>query len=145
MIEFNKYPGVTPEGKAIKITIASGPVIIEEGKVALVKHGADDGWKFPGGKLRDDFSPIENAKQEVREELGLEVELSPEPFIVAFNREKDGVVEYVILLHYFAKRVGGAEPQPGRDVREFAWIPIKELPEDCMPNIKAAVEVFSRW
>lgn len=138
MIEFNKFPCVTPDGKPIQVTIASGPVIIHDGKVLVDKHGDDAGWKFPGGKLQDDMSPQENARREVKEELGIDVELHGDPFVVAFTREKNGVLEHVILLHYRAEIIAG-EPAPQRDVREFAWLPIDALPDDCMPNIAAAV------
>ena len=134
---------MTPDGAPALVTIAAGPVIIQDGKVLVDKHGDDSGWKFPGGKLRSDNSPEENARREAREELGIEIELDEDraPFVVAFMREKNGVAEHVILIHYAARIVSG-EPMPARDVREFAWLPIDALPEDCMPNIKAAVSAL---
>jgi len=36
-----------------KLIIASGPVIIENGKVLLNKHGDDKFWKFLGGKVEN--------------------------------------------------------------------------------------------
>lgn len=142
MIELNKYPAVGPDGTPTLVTIASGPVIIQDGKVLVDKHGDDAGWKFPGGKVQGGASFEENARREVREELGLEVELSGDPFIVAFTRDRAGVSEHVILIHYRAHITHG-EPIPGRDVREFAWLPIDALPDDCMPNIKTAVAALS--
>lgn len=141
MIEFNKYSGVSPNNEDVSLTIASGPVIIQDGKVLVVKHGDDTGWKFPGGKVRDDASPRETAQREAKEELDIVVALEGDPYVVAFTREKNGTQEYVILLHYRA-RIASGEPRPNRDVREFAWLPIDALPEDCMPNIKSAVSFF---
>lgn len=37
-----------------KIIIASGPVIVEDGKVLLNKHGEDNFWKFCGGQAEED-------------------------------------------------------------------------------------------
>ena len=52
-----------------KIIIASGPVIVENGKVLLNKHGEDVFWKFCGGKVEDfEVGLIENAKKEVKED-----------------------------------------------------------------------------
>ncbi|MFA6072180.1 MAG: NUDIX hydrolase, partial [Janthinobacterium sp.] len=142
MIEFKKYPGINSDGGSIVLTIASGPVIIlDDGKVLLDKHGDDQFWKFPGGKLRDDNSVRDNAKREVKEELGVEVDLIGDPFIICFDKEKNGMKEYVVLIHYLARIVGG-EINPGRDVREWAWHDINNLPDDCAPNIKPAVEYF---
>ena len=95
MIEFNKYSGVSPNNEDVSLTIASGPVIIQDGKVLVVKHGDDTGWKFPGGKVRDDASPRETAQREAKEELDIVVALEGDPYVVAFTREKNGTQEYV--------------------------------------------------
>lgn len=135
-MEFNKYEGIGKNGEKVKVTIASGPVIIEEGKVLVDKHGDDKFWKFPGGRQLDNLNFLDNAKEKVKEELGIGVELEGEPFLMAFNREE----EYVILIHYLAKRIG--EIKLGKDVREFKWLDINNLPEDCAPNIKPVLEHF---
>lgn len=142
MIEFNKYQAVSPDGVPALVTIASGPVIIQDGKVLVDKHGEDTGWKFPGGKVRSGESFEEAALREVREELGIEVEIDSAPFVVAFMRERDGAQEHVILIHYRARIISG-EPTPGRDVREFTWLSVDALPDDCMSNIRVAVKAFT--
>lgn len=51
-----------------KIIIASGPVIVEDGKVLLNQHGDTTFWKFCGGRVENfDASLVENAR---REEIG---------------------------------------------------------------------------
>ena len=82
----------------------------------------------------------EAEKQKVMKELGIEVTLKEEPCVMAFEREKNNIKEYVILIHYLAKRKG--EIKIGRDIREFKWLDIKNLPEDCAPNIKTVLEYF---
>ncbi|MFC1686954.1 NUDIX hydrolase [Patescibacteria group bacterium] len=116
--------------------IASGPVIIENGKVLLNKHGDDNIWKFPGGKV-EDFSELsleEHAKREVKEEMGIQIEIQRplKPMMI----EKDG--KLVVLIHYLATRVG--EISPGPDIEEWKWISVNELPDDCAPNIKPVLE-----
>lgn len=135
-MEFNKYEGIGEDGGKVKVTIASGPVIIEDGKVLVDKHGDDEFWKFPGGRQEDNLDFLSNAKKRVKEELGIEVELEGEPYVMAFEREK----EYIILIHYLAKRIG--EIKKGEDVREYTWLDINNLPDDCAPNIKPVVEHF---
>lgn len=139
IIEYNKFPAVQPDGTSMKVTIASGPVIIRNGKVLLDKH-EDPFWKFPGGRLRDDNAPQVNAVREAREEVGLDVTLTSEPFVISFEREKDGVKEFVILIHYLATAVG--EVVPGNDVTEWAWHDIENLPADCAPNVVLAIKHF---
>lgn len=142
MLHLKNYPTSDDSGKEGLLTIASGPVIIEDNKVLLDKHGDDTFWKFPGGTMSQTDSFRENAKREVKEELGMEVELADEePFVMTLQKEKAGAPMTIILFHYYAKRLSEAM-KPGEDVREYAWHDIDNLPADCAQNIKPAVEYF---
>lgn len=125
-----------------KIIIASGPVIVENGKVLLNQHGDTNFWKFCGGKVEDFGSDlIENAKREVREEMGIEIEILDESPFIAFTRKEtpEGKID-IILVHFKAKRIG--EIKPGADIREWAWHDINNLPENLGPNIIPALKNF---
>lgn len=67
-----------------KIIIASGPVIVENNKVLLDQHGDTTFWKFCGGKVEDfETDLIENARREVKEEMGIDIEILDEkPFLL---------------------------------------------------------------
>ena len=139
MTTIKHLPVDSLDGQIQKLTIAAGPVIMREvggiKEVLLDKH-EDPFWKFPGGSVEDDINFRENALREVREELNIGVELDERaPYILTFVR--DG--EVFVLIHYLARIVEG-EPKSGRDVTEFGWFDINNLPEDCAPNIKPAVE-----
>lgn len=126
-----------------KIIIAAGPVIVENGKVLLNKHGEDNFWKFCGGRVEDDEINLkEAAKREVKEEMGLEIEILDEaPYFFYTEKEKDGVVVSVVLAHFLARRLG--EIIPGADIREWKWININDLDqEDLAPNIKPTLKYF---
>jgi 8-oxo-dGTP pyrophosphatase MutT (NUDIX family) len=126
-----------------KIIIASGPVIVENKKVLLNKHGEDEFWKFCGGRIEEDETSLKAAAiREVKEEMGLEVEiLNDDPYFVYTEKEKDGVKTSVILAHFLAKRIG--EITPGGDIREWRWIDINDLDkENLAPNIKPVLKHF---
>lgn len=126
-----------------KIIIASGPVIVEDGKVLLNKHGEDNFWKFCGGRVEDgDVNVKDAAKREVKEEMGLEIEILDEaPYFFYTEKEKDGVMVSVILIHFLARRLG--EIAPRDDIREWKWIDINNLDqEDLAPNIKPTLKHF---
>lgn len=119
------------------IVIASGPVIIEGGKVLLNKHGDDGFWKFVGGKVEDyDISLEEVAKREVMEEMGIEVELIRplKPMMI------DLPDKVVILIHYLATRKGNIKP--GADILKWDWFDIHNLPNDSAPNIKPVIDEY---
>jgi len=114
--------------------IAAGPVIIENGKVLLNKHGDDGMWKFVGGRAeRTDISLEEVAKREVMEEMGLEVELIRplKPMMI----ETDTKV--VVLIHYLATRKN--EIKPGADILDWGWFDVNNLPDGCAPNIEPVI------
>ncbi len=124
--------------------IASGPVIIENGKVLLNKEKKENGrittWLFPGGEVESfDISLEEACKREVMEEMGIEVEII-QPLKSMLIHRPDHPEKLVILIHYLAKRIG--EIKPGENIVEWNWFDINNLPEDCAPNVRAVVEEY---
>jgi len=127
----------------LKIIIASGPVIVENNKVLLNKHGDDDFWKFCGGRVEEDEINLKNAaKREVKEEMGINVEiLNNTPYFFYTEKEIEGAQVSVILAHFLAKRVG--KITPGEDIKEWRWIDINDLTtENLAPNIKPVLKYF---
>lgn len=125
-----------------KIIIASGPVIVENGRALLNKHGDTPFWKFCGGRAENyETDLIDNAKREAREEMGIEIEiLDEEPFITLARKEKAGEIIDIILVHFLAKKIG--EIKPGADIRQWAWHDVNNLPKDLGPNILPVLKHF---
>lgn len=127
----------------LKIIIASGPVIVEDGKVLLNKHGDTSFWKFCGGKVENfDSNLIESAKREVKEEMGIDVKIIDEEPYLYFTRKQteDGNID-VILVHFLAERIG--EISPGEEIDEWGWINLEDLPKDLGPNVLSALKHFN--
>jgi 8-oxo-dGTP diphosphatase len=61
-----------------------GLCVIEraDGRILLVRHAYRPGWGLPGGFLKRGEAPSDGARREVREEVGLGVELVGEPTVV---------------------------------------------------------------
>lgn len=125
-----------------KIIIASGPVIVEDNKVLLNKHGDTTFWKFCGGKVEDcDTNLVENARREVKEEMGIEIKILDEnPFVIFMRQQKNGETIDIIAVHFLAERIG--KINPGDDIREWDWLDLDNLPEDLGPNILPALKHF---
>lgn len=127
-----------------RIIIASGPVIVENKKVLLNKHGEDNFWKFCGGKVKDfDTSLIECARREAREEMGIELDIANrKPFVMhVLKKTPEGEEIDVLLVHYEAKRIG--EISPGTHIREWGWFHLDDFPEDIAENIPEALLHFN--
>jgi ADP-ribose pyrophosphatase YjhB (NUDIX family) len=126
-----------------KVIIASGPVIVENNKVLLNKHGDDNFWKFCGGRIEEDENNLKDAAfREAKEEMGVAIEiLNNDPYFFYTEKEIGGAQISVILAHFLAKRVG--EIMPGKDVREWRWIDINDLDKEHLaPNIKPVLKYF---
>lgn len=125
-----------------KIIIASGPVIVEDGKILLSKHGDTPFWKLCGGKVENfEENLFMNAKRRAKEEVGVDLELINEiPYFFYTQKEIEGEIADVILCQFLTKRIG--EVNKGIDIREVAWLEVDNLPQDLAPNIIPALKHF---
>lgn len=126
-----------------KTILVSGPVIIRNNRVLLVKEQKDTGptpWFFPGGKVERFDEPLEEAcKRETREEVGIEIDIIRPLRTLLIQRPEDPE-KLVILLHYLALPIG--EPNPGPDIVACEWFPTHHLPEDIAQNVKEIIQEY---
>lgn len=136
---------------SIPCVVASGPVIIEDGKVLLCRHGKSPEdqkiWKFVGGRVDEsyfrtpgNFNVLEEAcHQKVMDEMGLKIEITGpiKPMMITHPNTSD---VYVVLIHWLAKRLN--EIKAGRQILEYAWHDIDNLPLDSAPNIRPVIEAY---
>ncbi len=115
---------------------------MENNRELLNKHGDDNFWKFCGGKAEDfELDLAQNAKRRAREEMGIDLEILDEkPFFLFVKKETSDGTTDVILVHFLAKRIG--EIKPGKDIKEWNWFALKNLPINLAPNIESVLKYF---
>ncbi|OGF20548.1 hypothetical protein A2316_00345 [Candidatus Falkowbacteria bacterium RIFOXYB2_FULL_38_15] len=120
------------------VLIASGPVIIECDKVLLNKHGDKKEWKFPGGDIYEKSGTFEEwAIRRSKEEMGIDCEIvRPLKPMILWHEDKT-----IILIHYLARRISD-KIEPAKFIDAWDWVDIKNLPEDCAPNIKPVIDEY---
>ncbi len=130
------------EGKFI---IASGPVIIEDGKLLVNKDNKDDFYKLPGGTIEEGIEDLEKAcHRETKEENNAEIEIIKplHPMILWENPQtKEKMV--ILLIHYLAKLKNKEEIFPQEPIQEVKWLNIEEIKQGkyvVAPNIKFLIE-----
>ena len=125
-----------------KIIIASGPVIVENNKVLLDKHGDSDFWKFCGGQIKPGKNLQETAVIRSREELGIEVKiLSDQPFLLYTQKNVGQEKLDVILVHYLAERL--TPVKPADFIKDWVWLNLSDLEkENLAPNIIPTLKHF---
>lgn len=124
---------------------AVGVIVIEDGKVLLVKRKFDPrkgGWTLPAGFVEYEEHVEDCAVRELKEETNLDVSLTG--IFGAYSAMDDPRVRVVLLL-YTGDRIGG-ELRAGDDASDARFFPIDELPEPIAfkAHVQALTEVKSR-
>jgi 8-oxo-dGTP diphosphatase len=99
----------------------------DDGALLLVRHSYRDRWGVPGGLLQRGEDAGVGARREVREEVGLVVELQGEPAVVV-----DAEPQRVDVV-YRARPAPGTDPDAlslgSAEIVEARWFPADGLPE----------------
>jgi len=113
--------------------VGVGVVIVECGKLVLVKRGAEPAlgkWSFPGGAVELGEAVRDAAVREAKEECGLEVELVEDRPMDAYDiltLDESGRLRYhYVLLQFLAQPKEGAL-KPTSDVTDARWVPLEEV------------------
>jgi len=127
-----------------KFIVASGPVIIEDGKLLVNKDLKDDFYKIPGGTVEAGDNLIDSCKREFREEVNGEVEIIRplNPMIIYKNPQTEEAMT-IVLIHYLGKLLNKEELKPVEPIKEIKWLDIKEIKQgkyNVAPNIKFLIE-----
>lgn len=134
--------GLSAAGRSVKTIVVSGPVIIENNKVLLIKDFKDDFWKFPGGRVNGAESEVAACRREAREELGIGLEILQKLKTLTIAKSGDPRIQ-VELIHYLARRKG--DVRPGQEVKEWHWFGLNELPSDAAPNIAPIIDFVRKY
>lgn len=114
---------------------AAAFVFDDAGRLLLASHGDVGLWAAPGGGIDPDERPEDAVVRELREELGLDIEVrgligvfgGPEFRTVYPNGHQVG---YVIAAYACAIAPGSAEPEPdGVEINDFRWVTEQQLSE----------------
>jgi ADP-ribose pyrophosphatase YjhB (NUDIX family) len=133
--------------------VGVGAIIIEDGRVALVKRGHAPlvgEWSIPGGVMEVGETVREAAVREACEETGLQVIV--EELLGIYDRllrDEQGKVRYHYLLVDFLCRRTSGELCAAGDAEEVRWFTPEEvkqlmLPDDTNEVIRLGFERFSK-
>lgn len=110
-----------------------GAVIINEGKMILVKRGVEPGkgeWSIPGGLVELGETVRDAVIREAKEETGLDVEIIVDRPLDAFDNididEKGGFHYHFVLLQFLTQPKSGTL-KPSSDAVDAKWVPIEKV------------------
>lgn len=116
------------------VEVAAG-LIFRAGKLLLTQRPADSHlgglWEFPGGKRRPHETFEQCLQRELREELGIEVDVGE--LVEAVTHQYP---DRTVHVRFFWCVWRGPEPQP-LGCAAFAWVSPQELDRYCLPAADA--------
>jgi 8-oxo-dGTP diphosphatase len=83
-------------------------------------------FDVPGGFLLAGEDPIDGLRREVREETGLEIEVSMDDCLQIVPHTYGDEGDFVLSIGFKARLVSG-EPKPDDDVAELRWVTEGEI------------------
>jgi 8-oxo-dGTP pyrophosphatase MutT (NUDIX family) len=129
------------------VPISVKGIVFERGKVWLRKNERNE-WELPGGKLDEGEQPKETVVREMREELGLDVEvqdlIDAHLYKIEVSSDENRGVLVVSYLCTVIKRVGDFEYDGEAGLAKFQLFSMEEVPTLPMPEFyKEAIKVAS--
>jgi ADP-ribose pyrophosphatase YjhB (NUDIX family) len=117
-------------------TLGASVVLVEDGRLLLVRHSYRRDWSTPGGFLRKGEQPADAAVREVREELGLDVEVLTDGVWVVHARPHVDVT-------FRARRTDPAQSaaSQGPEIEAVEWFGLDQLPPldpECARVLRSA-------
>jgi ADP-ribose pyrophosphatase YjhB (NUDIX family) len=126
--ELNELLPIASEYPTAKVDIR-GLVLDADNKILLVKESTDSRWSLPGGWADVGYSPKETIIKEIKEETGLDAEVTQ--LLAVFDKNKhDHPPEphYVFKMVFYCKALS-TNLQKGFDVLDIGYFDIDDLPE----------------
>ncbi|MFH1585825.1 MAG: NUDIX domain-containing protein [archaeon] len=129
------------EGKFI---VASGPVIIEDKKILLVKDDKDPFYKLPGGTVKEGESLEDACKKRAEEEINADIEIiKPLMPNILYENPKTKEKMTIVLINYLAKLKNPKEVKPLPPTQDIKWLAIEDIKNGqggASPNVQALVK-----
>jgi 8-oxo-dGTP diphosphatase len=108
-----------------RFTVTVGAVVVDSRKRVLLLHHRfrpGGGWGIPGGFMRPREQPEEAVRRELREEIGLEIEITGVAFIRALQKYRQ--VEII-----FRCATNGTPIPQSFEITRAEWFDLNSMPD----------------
>jgi len=134
--DVENFPPPKPQPVIQKIEV-SAAVLFQRGKVYIQQRG-EKGlmaglWEFPGGKIEEDESPEDCILREIREELGLEMEIEEKMTTI-----RHSYTQFRVTLHVFKGRLLSGNLTPTA-CQNWKWVWPKKLEDYPFPSANVKI------
>ncbi|MDZ8117590.1 A/G-specific adenine glycosylase [Pontiella agarivorans] len=133
-----EYPKKAPKKKMPHIIVGAAVVTNAKGEVLIAQRRTEDMlgglWEFPGGKLEEGETLETCVARELKEELGIEVEVGK--FLI---KVKHAYSHFTMDLHTYFATIKSGCPR-AIECRDFQWMDISSLRK--VPYSKADLKII---
>ena len=110
----------------MKYEKSCGAIVVDDGKVLLVKHNAGH-WDFPKGHVEEGETEIETAIREVKEETNIDIKIEKENKYISEYSPKENVMKTVI--YFIGEKVGGEDKPQIEEVSDVEGVDVNKAVE----------------
>jgi ADP-ribose pyrophosphatase YjhB (NUDIX family) len=114
-----------------------------DGALLLVRDAYRRGWGFPGGLLKRGERPVDAVRREIREEIGLDVEVDDRPVVLVDAAARRVDIVYRGRPRHDGERGSGMVVPRSAEIVEVRWFPSGDLP-DLQDEATAALVELGR-
>ena len=127
-----------------KLEEIAGCMIVDNGKILMVRESWQDYWKIPSGKREPNEPPERTAIRETKEETGLDVTITNDYGIYDFSFKRRN-----FRLYLYGAVIKNGEISPRKDIEEtineVAWLRLNELTatQNNIPSNRIVLSVYN--
>ena len=133
--ERNRLGGNPGSQRQRRLYVRATAVVVNKGRVLLVKHNREDQWALPGGQVTATEEPSHRAVLEVAEETGI---LIDNPLFI-------GRYAGTVAAHQIFLAQTNGEPQPNRrELQDARWWDGQER-LDVQQHVSAILAMTRNW
>ncbi len=129
-----------------KAKIAVKAFIVKNEKLLVIKRVSDEVqspgvWEFPGGRLDEGENPFDGLKREVKEEVGIDIEIKRPLNVQHFSREDGEIITMII----FECSADSKSVILSNEHSKFEWIDLNKAKEKLAPFFHQEVDMYSSF
>jgi 8-oxo-dGTP pyrophosphatase MutT (NUDIX family) len=136
-------------GREMQLQVAQKAVLCESGNILMIQKSSADPynplkWEIPGGRLEFGEELSDHLKREVKEEVGLDVEIGPPLAMWKWSMGSGEAMQSVLavsrLCYARSEDISFTDNDDTDYLGDWRWVPIGEVADlDLIPNAREGI------
>jgi len=122
--------------------VAVGAIVWKEERFLLIRRGQPPrkgGWSIPGGRQEAGETVHEAVHREIREEAGIDIEITGVAAVVDLIDRDDAVINHHYTVIDMLAEWRAGEARAGDDAMDTAWVALDEIGDYDLPDLQIEV------